>query len=352
MKFVRVVLILFTASVWPWVMTTQAQTRSDTPDPGSLRADAAAIFLPIAPPLAPRDGASAQRIDLGRRLFFENRVSMDGNISCAFCHSPEKQASDGLPKSIGVFGKENPRNAPSIFNAALNFKQHWRGDRESLEEQAEKSLLGPASFGNPDLATAIAKLKAIPAYGEAFKNAFPNEAEPINSKNWARAIAAFERTLLTPSVFDAFLSGNTTALAPREQAGLRKFIDFGCAGCHNGAGVGGRSFQKFGVQTDDWKETGVETPDKGRADVTKDEADLYVFKVPELRNVARTAPYFHDGAVDDLTRAVRIMAKTQLGRTLSDADAGEIVAFLGALTGQVPTNYSPPDPYPDAQEHK
>jgi cytochrome c peroxidase len=274
---------------------------------------------------------------------------MDGNVSCSHCHLPDKQASDGLPKAIGVFGKENPRNAPTIFNAALNFKQHWRGDRESLEEQAEKSLLGPASFGNPDQATAMGKLKAIPAYGEAFAKAFPEDKDPINSKNWGSAVAAFERTLLTPSKFDAFLAGDAKALSPQELAGLRKFIDTGCVACHNGAGIGGNSFQKFGVTGDYWKETGAQTPDKGRADVTKNDADLYVFKVPSLRNAARTAPYFHDGSVADLTQAVKIMGKVQLGKTLSNEDTTDIVTFLGALTGAVPTNYAAPEPYPDAE---
>lgn len=348
MKAVRAILIRLTAIVLPLA----APVAAETIDAAKLRVDAAGLFLPIAAPATPQDSASVQRIELGRRLFFENRVSMDGNISCSFCHLPEKQASDGLPKSIGVFGKESPRNAPSIFNAALNVKQHWRGDRESLEEQAEKALLGPASFGNPDAATAMGKLKAIPAYADAFKNAFPGEAEPIASKNWGRAIAAYERTLLTPSKFDAFLEGDATALSGKEQAGLRKFIDLGCAGCHNGAGVGGGSFQKFGVFNDYWKETGVAVPDKGRADVTKSDADIYVFKVAGLRNVAQTAPYFHDGSVADLGKAVRIMAKTQLGKTLSDTDAADLVAFLGALTGKVPANYAAPEPYPDAHERK
>jgi cytochrome c peroxidase len=154
--------------------------------------------------------------------------------------------------------------------------------------------------------------------------------------------------LLTPSKFDAFLSGDANALSPQEAAGLSKFIDTGCATCHNGAGVGGNSFQKFGVTGDYWKETGSKTPDKGRADVTKDDADLYVFKVPSLRNAAKTAPYFHDGSVEDLARAVKIMGKVQLGKTLSDKDAADIVAFLGSLTGAVPASYSAPEPYPDA----
>jgi cytochrome c peroxidase len=195
----------------------------------------------------------------------------------------------------------------------------------------------------------MSKLKAVPAYAGAFAKAFPGDKDPINSKNWGVAVGAFERTLLTPSKFDAFLGGDASALTKQEAAGLRKFIDLGCASCHNGAGVGGDSFQKFGVATDYWKETGVANPDKGRVDVTKNDADLYVFKVASLRNVAQTAPYFHDGSVDNLTAAVKIMGKTQLGQDLSEKDAADIVDFLGALSGPVPANYSPPDPYPDAE---
>ncbi len=302
--------------------------------------DAKKHFAPLPTAKLADDSVSVARIDLGRQLFFENRISMDGNVSCAHCHAPDQHGADGLPKSFGVEGKENARNAPTVFNAALNFKQHWRGDRESLEEQAEKSLLGATSFGNPDAATAMTKLKAIPAYPSAFASAFPGESAPINSKNFGVAIAAFERTLLTPAKFDAFLIGDANALTDEQQAGLRKFIDLGCVDCHKGAGVGGGAFEKFGFFGDYWKATGVAQPDKGRADVTRNDADLYVFKVPSLRNVAKTAPYFHDGAVDDLAKAVKIMGKIQLDKTLSDNDAADIVAFLGALTGAVPANYS------------
>ncbi len=314
----------------------------------SLLDEARAQFQPLPPVIGPKDAVTAARIELGRRLFFETRVSADGNVSCAHCHQAELAATDGLPKAIGVFGKVNPRNSPSVFNAALQFKQHWRGDRESLEDQAEKALLGAASFGNPDYATPMNALKAIPEYGPAFVAAFPGEADPVASKNWGAAIAAFERTLLTPSPFDAYLAGDAKALSPAQQQGLRKFMDLGCSSCHSGPDVGGNSFEKFGVFEDYWKETGSNPPDKGRADVTKDDADLYVFKVAPLRNVAKTAPYFHDGSVADLPRAIRIMGKTQLGVDVSDADVASIVAFLGALTGPVPTNYSAPEPFKDA----
>ncbi len=316
--------------------------RADT----ALLADAKHVFAPLPNP----PSAASDQAVLGRRLFFETRVSADGNVSCSHCHLPELQGSDGLPKSFGVFGKVNPRNAPTVFNAALQFKAHWRGDRETIEEQAEKSLLGPASFGNSDYAGVVSKLKAIPGYPELFAKAFPDDKDPVNEKNWGKAIGAFERTLPTPSRFDAFLKGDAHALSPAEQAGLRKFIDVGCAGCHDGVGVGGGSFQKFGVVEDYWKETGVAAPDKGRADVTKNDADLYVFKVPSLRNVAKTGPYFHDGSVAELPRAVRIMGKVQLGTDLSEKDVEAIVAFLGSLTAPVPANYAAPTPLPDAPQ--
>lgn len=329
-----------------------APAAAEDHDARKLLDEAQKLFRRLAAAPAAKDPTDAARVELGRRLFFENRVSMDGNVSCSHCHLPEKHATDGLAKAIGVFGKENPHNAPSIFNAALNFKQHWRGDRESLEDQAEKSLLGPASFGNPDHATPMGKLKAIPGYAGAFAKAFPEDKDPINARNWGLAIAAYERTLLTSSRFDAFLAGDAKALTPAEQDGLRKFIDLGCASCHGGLGIGGDTFHKFGIYEDYWKATGSPSSDKGRAEVTKDETDLYVFKVPGLRNVAKSAPYFHDGSVDDLTKAVTIMGRTQLGKTLSEKDAADIVAFLGALTGAVPANYSAPEPYPDAPAAK
>lgn len=314
-------------------------TRAD-----ALPTDAKRVFAPLPAP----SSAASDKVTLGRRLFFETRVSADGNVGCVHCHQPDLQGTDALPKSFGVFGKANPRNAPTVFNAALQFKEHWRGDRESLEEQAEKSLLGPASFGNPDFATVVSKLKSIPGYPELFAKAFPEDKDPVNEKNWGKAIAAFERTLPQPTKFDAFLNGDAKALSAAEQAGLRKFIDVGCANCHDGVGLGGSSFQKFGVISEYWKATGVAEPDKGRADVTKNEADLYVFKVPSLRNVAKTGPYFHDGSVAELPRAVRIMGKVQLGTDLSDKDVESIVAFLGSLTQPVPANYSAPAPLADA----
>ena len=279
------------------------------------------------------------RVELGRKLFFDPRISVDGTTSCVRCHLPALYGTDGLPKARGAHDTLNPRNVPTILNAALQFKAHWRGDRENVEDEAKQVLIGLFSFINPDYASAIARIKAIPGYADLFRKEFPGDPDPVTPDNWAKAIGAFERTLVTPSRFDAFLAGDARALSPEERTGLRKFIDTGCIACHNGADVGGGIFQKFGVVEDYWTATGSQQPDKGRFDVTHDPQDTYVFKVPSLRNVAMTPPYFHDGSVRSLPEAVRIMAKVQLGRALSDQDTADIVAFLGSLTGKLPQGF-------------
>lgn len=306
-----------------------------------LLSEASGIFKPLPKDMAaPQFPVTPERADLGRKLFFDPRISVDGTVSCARCHQPALYGTDGLPKPHGAHDKLNPRNAPTVLNAALQFNAHWRGDRENVEDQAKQALVGPPSFGNPDYAAAIAKLKAILGYVVMFQKAFPNEADPVNEDNWGKAIGSYERTLVTPSRFDQYLAGDTQALSPVEQRGLQKFIETGCVACHNGPGVGGSMFQKFGVVEDYWKETGSKEIDKGRFDVTHDDADMYVFKVPTLRNVAMTPPYFHDGSVGTLPEAVTIMAKVQLGKTLSAQDVSDIVAFLGSLTGTLPDNFA------------
>src|ERR1051326_5863859 len=267
---------------------------------------------------APEYPVSPERVELGHKLFFDPRVSADGAVSCSRCHLPALYGTDGLAKPLGAHGRVNPRNAPTVLNAALQFKAHWRGDRANVEDQAKQALIGPPSFGNPVYAAAMAKLKAIPGYAPLFEKAFRGESDPITPDNWGTAIGAYERTLVTPSRFDDFLRGNAKALSDNEMNGLALFMNKGSTACHNGPGLGGGMFQKFGVREDYWKETGVSQPDKGRFDVTKDPADLYFFKVPSLRNVAMTAPYFHDGSVKSLPEAVRIMAKVQLDQSLTD----------------------------------
>lgn len=284
--------------------------------------------------------AIPERVVLGRMLFFEPRASLDGTVSCARCHLPSLYGTDSLRKGIGVRDRENPRNVPTVLNAALQFTQHWRGDRANVEEQAKQALIGPASFGQPDYASAMAKLKAIPEYGELFSRAFPADANPVNEENWAKAIGAFERTLVTPAPFDSFLKGDLKAISDKAKSGLKIFITSGCSSCHGGAGVGGNLFMKFGLFEDYWLETKSKNIDHGRFDVTHDEGDTYVFKVPSLRNVAMTPPYFHDGSVDTLPDAVRVMGKVQLNKELSEAEVGKIVSFLQTLSGPIPESFS------------
>jgi cytochrome c peroxidase len=310
-------------------------------DDASLLKQARQLFKPL-----PKDAATAEfpvtpeRVALGRALFFDPRISLDGTVSCARCHQPALYGTDALAKSVAVKDRTAPRHAPTVLNAALQFVAHWRGDRKNVEDQAKQALIGPPSFGNPDYAAAMAKIEGIPGYAPMFQKAFPGEKNPITPDNWGEAIGAYERTLLTPSPFDAYLKGNVKALSPAARTGLAKFIGTGCTTCHNGVDVGGGMYQKFGLLEDYWKATGSKEPDKGRFDVTKDPADMYVFKVPSLRNVAMTPPYFHDGSVATLPEAVRVMARVQLGKTLSDQDVHDIIAFLDSLTGPLPKSFA------------
>jgi len=288
---------------------------------------------------------SAARVALGKSLFFETRVSSDGRMSCAACHNPAYHGADSLALSVGVHGQKLPRNAPTVFNTPLLIAQHYGGNRASVEEQAYKALTSPLAYGNTSFAEAEGKLRAL-GYAKMFEAAFPNEQDAITAENWATAIGAFERTLMTPAPFDAYLKGNTKALSAQAKLGLEKFISTGCAGCHNGTTVGGQSFQKFGLTEDYWLATGSkEMPllkgrDTGRYLDTKKNEDMYVFKVPQLRNVAMTPPYFHDGSVAKLDDAVRVMARLQLGKKLSDEDVAHIVAFLESLSGAVPAQFA------------
>ena len=291
-----------------------------------------------------------EKVTLGQMLFFETRISVDGAVSCARCHLPNHYGGDALKKSIGALGREHPFHSSTVLNSALHVASHWRGERANVEAQAVAALLGPPAFANPSLQAVEEKLRAIPGYRPLFEKAFPDDKEPVTAENFGKAVGAYERTLQTPGPFDDFLKGDENALSAEAKAGLRTFIDVGCVACHNGAAVGGGSFQKFGVFKDYWPVTGSDKPSKGRFDVTKKESDMYVFKVPSLRNVAMTPPYFHDGSVASLEQSIKIMGELQLGRTLSTQQISEITAFLNALTGPLPENFAtvpalPPGPF-------
>lgn len=286
---------------------------------------------PGSPALLPLPEPPAQpeaQVALGRRLFSEPRLSRDGSVSCASCHDLAHNGADRQDLAVGIAGQRGARNTPTVFNAALNLAQFWDGRVATLEQQVAGPVHNPLEMGST-WAEVVARLGADPSYVDAFGRLYP---EGISGASIADAISRFERTLLTPgSRLDRHLRGEAGALDAREQAGLRRFLALGCAACHQGAGIGGNMFQRFGVlEPPDPRRAAA---DPGRYAVTGRDDDRSVFKVPSLRNVALTAPYFHDGSAATLEDAVRTMGRVQLGRALDDEDVGLLVAFLGTLTG-------------------
>jgi cytochrome c peroxidase len=292
------------------------------------------VFQPL-----PAEAASAEnpltpeKIALGRMLYYEKRISKNHDLSCNSCHGLGTFGVDHEKTSEGHRGQRGDRNSPTVYNAAFHVAQFWDGRAPTVEEQAKGPVLNPVEMAMPAETQVLEVLESIPGYAPAFAAAFPGEADPITYDNFGRAVGAFERRLVTPSRFDAYLGGDASALTAEEKKGLQTFIATGCPTCHNGVAIGGGMFQKLGLVEP------YPTQDKGRAKVTGRQEDEYVFKVPSLRNVAKTGPWFHDGGVDTLDMAVRLMARFQLGRTLTDAEAGSIAAFLNALTGAIPTDY-------------
>ena len=289
----------------------------------------------------PSDALSQKRVALGRKLFFDAAVGVDGKTSSATCHLPERFGAETAAKSLGVLGRAHIHNAPTVFNSALQSSQGWRGQHATVEAQAAEILVSPVASGNSSVDEVMKRLEKR-GYEPEFRAAFPDEKPPLSAESFGVAVGAFERTLVTPAPFDRFLNGDDAALSEQAQRGLSAFLEVGCAQCHDGAGVGGTRLTTFGVHDSYWKATGSVVHDNGRFEVTKLEADRYVFKVPSLRNVAETAPYFHDGSVTTLSAAMRVISQTQLGKPLTDAQASDIEEFLHSLTGQRPANFSPP----------
>ncbi len=344
MKFTKNTRLLLIFSALIGVIAAPLVMAEDTEQ--ALLGKARTIFKPLPDTIHVDDYPhSKARVELGKALFFETRVSQDGRISCASCHNPSYYGADSLSVSMGMQGKKMARNAPTVFNTPLLIAQHYGGNRVTVEEQAMKALLNPIAYGNANFAVAETKLRAL-GYEKLFGAAFPNEANPVTAENWGTAIGAYERTLLTPAPFDKYLKGDKNAISKDAKLGLEKFINMGCAGCHNGSTVGGQSYQKFGILEDYWLATGskemeqLKGRDKGKYHDTKKDEDIYIFKVPQLRNVAVTAPYFHDGSVAKLEDAVRVMARVQLGQKISDTDVALIVAFLETLTGKIPAQFA------------
>jgi cytochrome c peroxidase len=277
------------------------------------------------------------KVKLGHALYFDTRLSKQGNISCNSCHNLETFGVDNLPTSPGDAGKNGDRNSPTVLNAALHTTQFWDSRAKDVEEQAGMPILNPVEMEIPDEAFLVKRLSAVPEYKQLFNEAFPGKG--ITYENLRKAIAAFERKLITPSRFDKYLEGDYTALTLDEKKGLNNFIKIGCTTCHLGATLGGNMMQKFGVHRDYWTLTESKKIDEGKAAVTKQEGDKYMFKVPSLRNIEKTHPYFHDGSVADLKKAIQIMAVVQLAYRMSLEEINSVESFLKSLTGEVPAEY-------------
>jgi cytochrome c peroxidase len=304
-----------------------------------LQRDAAALFQPIdASSIAAQvknNEITPAKVELGRKLFFEPRLSKSQLLSCATCHNLSTGGVDAGPTSVGHGWQKGPRRAPTVLNAVFNVAQFWDGRAEDLKAQAKGPVQASVEMNNTPAAVE-ATLRSIPEYVAEFQKAFPNDPAPVSFDNMAKAVEAFETTLITPNArFDRFLKGDVNALNDHEKNGLRLFIDKGCAGCHGGVNLGGAAYFPFGVAQNP-SEAIRPAADKGRSAVTKSSADDFVFRAAPLRNVALRAPYFHTGQVWTLEEAVILMAKDQLNETLTPDETSALVAFLGALTGDQP----------------
>jgi len=294
-----------------------------------------ALFAPLPSVMAaPGISRSAAEIALGRRLFHESVLSEGHDVSCNSCHALNGYGADGRKVSFGDLGHAGERNAPSVYNAAGQVAQFWDGRAPTVEAQAKGPILNRGEMAMPDSLAVLDHMRASAEYRAMFKAAFPLEPNPITYDNVGRAIGAFERGLVTPGRWDAFLAGDRHALSSDEQRGFATFSRAGCANCHNGAYVGGQTFMKLGLAKP-WPTS----TDSGRYLVTHNRADLFVFKVPSLRNVEKTGPYFHDGSVASLDSAIRMMGRHQLGRELTESQVRDIHAWLNALTGALPAAY-------------
>ena len=298
---------------------------------------ARSLFKPIpsqAPALKDIE-STPERVELGKMLYFEPRLSESHAISCNSCHIVGLGGVDVEETSIGHRWQRGPRNAPTVLNAVFNTAQFWDGRADNLREQAGGPLVNPIEMGTTEKHV-VEQLKATPGYVEKFQQAFPDESNPLNFDNVRNAIALFEATLLTPNApFDRYLKGDETALTDTQQEGLQLFISKGCAACHKGINVGGGMYAPFGVVEKPGAEF-LPPTDKGRFEVTKTVSDEYVFKVPTLRNIALTPPYFHTGKSWDLRQAVAVMGVSQLGAELTDEEVDKITAFMHAFTGDQP----------------
>lgn len=306
--------------------------------------------LPQKVPVPADNPMTNEKVELGKMLYFDPRLSIDGTVSCNSCHNVMSDGGDGRPVGVGVRGQRGGRGSPTVWNSAHNSVQFWDGRAASLEDQAKGPLTNPIEMGMPNHDAVIGRVNKIPGYVSAFKKAFPKDSNPVNIDNLAKAIATYERTLVTPnSAFDKYIRGNKKALSAQQVRGMKLVEEIGCTSCHTGPNFAGEGL-KMGegnykpfpqVPGSKYDKMYDLTSDLGRYEVTKNKEDKNHWRVPTWRNVALTAPYFHNGKVATLDEAVRVMAKTQLDTDLSNEQVDDIVAFLNSLTGEFPKQTMP-----------
>jgi len=304
---------------------------------------------PTAIPIPSDNPMSADKIELGKQLFFDARLSKNGTVSCSSCHNVMSGGEDNRTASVGIEGKVGTRSSPTVWNAAFQSVMFWDGRAKDLETQAKGPLTNPIEMGMPNHDFVVQRIKQIPGYVSSFEKVFKSK-DSLTIDNLAKAIAAYERTLISMnSPYDKFIAGNKSALTSEAQKGFETFKSVGCISCHSGTNFSGPTlpqgiafFQKFPmIPNQDLEQKYNFSADGGKFQVTKIESDRNLFRVPTLRNIALTAPYFHNGAVKDLNEAIRVMAKLQLGKDLSANDVKSISSFLKSLTGEFPKQALP-----------
>ncbi len=306
--------------------------------------------LPEKAPEPADNPTTEAKVALGKMLYFDTRFSSTGTVSCFSCHNVMEGGDDHRPTSIGVHGQVGGRNAPTVWNSAFLSAQFWDGRAPSLEEQAKGPPTNPIEMGMANLDATIARIQAIPGYKPYFAAAF-GQGDTVTMDNAAKAIAAYERTLITPdSAYDRYVKGDKKAMTEQQVRGMDTFAKTGCTACHSGPTFNGSTnlpmgqgfFMKFPIFPGSVYETQYKlTEDLGRQTVTQQDADKHLWRVPTLRNLTYTAPYFHNGSVQSLDEAIRVMAKTQLNKELTKSEVQDIVAFLGALDGPFPQQTMP-----------
>ena len=290
----------------------------------------------------PRSEIDSLRVELGRTLYHEKRLSRDNSISCNSCHDTQGFGVDGKAFSEGFDNHLTGRNSPTSFNAFMHITQFWDGRATTVEEQAKGPILAGGEMAMPSAEAVVEKLNGIAGYKELFAGAFPNSEPPVTYDNVGTAIGAYERLFVTPARFDLLLAGHDSALTAQEKRGLNKFVANGCTTCHTGPLLGGGLYQKVGL-VKPWPNQ----KDQGRHGLTKNDSDRMFFKVPSLRNITETGPYFHDGSVSSLDEAVAMMGRHQLGLEISKSDIDDIIAFFGSLTGELDASVAaPPESFP------